>query len=72
MNPFQKNPFVSNSNSKVVGYNPEFDEKKKIENIRENMAKLKFLKPTVSENNKKEEITLSVNDKVNLLKNINK
>lgn len=70
MNPFQKNPFISNSSSTIKGFNPLFDEKKKLDNIRENMAKNKFMKPMQEEKLEKEE--LSVNEKVNLLKNIDR
>lgn len=43
MNPFNKNPFANtNTNTKIVGNNIQFDEKQKLDNIRENMSKLKF------------------------------
>ena len=72
MNPFNKNPFSNNNtNTHIVGNNIHFDEKKKLENIKENMTKLKFSKP-IAEEQKKEETPLSVKDKINLLKNINR
>lgn len=71
MNPFQKNPFQKNSQTKIIGYNKTFDEKQKLENIRENMAKLKFSKPVITEQNKEEKI-ISTKDKIDLLKNINR
>lgn len=44
MNPFNKNPFANSNtpSTKIVGNNVQFNEKQKLENIRENMAKLKF------------------------------
>jgi len=73
MNPFQKNPFVNReSTTRIVGYNKQYDEKKKIENIKENMTKLKFARPITIVEPKQEKKTLSFNEKIDLLKNINK
>ena len=70
MNPFQKNPFISNSSSSIKGYNPQFDEKKKLDKIRDDMAKTKFIKPVQEKTIEKKE--LSKNEKVGFLRNINK
>lgn len=52
MNPFSKNPFANkNTNTHIVGNNIRFDENQKIENIKENMTKLKFQKKEESNNN---------------------
>ena len=41
MNPFSKNPFAKQSqNTRIVGNKFQFDEKKKLETIKENMVKL--------------------------------
>ena len=67
MNPFQKNPFVKNIQPKIIGNYKQFDEKQKISNIRESMANTKI----ENLNQKEKEIpNLSVNEKINLLKNI--
>jgi hypothetical protein len=46
MNPFQKNPFVKNKETIIKGYNPKLEEQNKLENIKLNMTKLKYEKPT--------------------------
>ena len=72
MNPFQKNPFANkNTTTKIVGYNKQFDEKKKLEDIKGNMVKLKYQKPIIKEEPVKRE-QLNVNQKVNILKNIDR
>lgn len=73
MNPFQKNPFINKeTTAKIVGYNKQFDEKKKIEDIKENMTKLKYAKPITNDEPKQEQKPLSFKERVDLLKNINK
>ncbi len=70
MNPFQKNPFVNNENkTKIVGYNPGFQEKNKLENIKMEMNKLKQIKPIEQEKVKPNKMTVS--EKIEALKNIN-
>lgn len=70
MNQFQKNPFQNNSKTKIVGYNKIMDEKTKIQNIKENMMKLKHTKPTEKE--KITETKLNYNQKVDILKNLDR
>ena len=70
MNQFQKNPFQNNSKTKIVGYNKIMDEKTKIQNIKENMMKLKYTKPTQKE--KITETNLNHNQKVDILKNLDR
>ena len=42
MNPFNKNPFANkNTNTRIISNNINFNETQKIENIRENMNKIK-------------------------------
>ena len=43
MNPFSKNPFANKeTNTHIIGNNIKYDENQKIENIKENMSKIKF------------------------------
>lgn len=69
MNPFQKNPFLKNNNTTIKGYNPEFQEKNKLENIKVNMNKIKQIKPIEKQENTKPQMTVS--EKIEALKNIN-
>lgn len=65
MNLFSKNPFAkTNENTRIVGNKFQFDEKKKIETIKENMVKLQYQKEEYEEPN--------VNDKINNLKDLEK
>ncbi len=68
MNPFNKNPFINKKETKIVGNNIQFDEKQKIENIRENMNKLKFniqeTKVPIEDNQQ------NVKDRIDNLKNL--
>ena len=69
MNPFSKNPFAkTNQNTRIVGNNIKYNEKKKIENIVENMTKLKYNSEKVST----EENQLSVKERIDNLKNLDK
>lgn len=66
MNGFQKNPFInSNKQTKIVGFNKLPSEKQKLENIKNNMTTLKYQKP-------QETKTYSVNEKVDVLKNLDR
>ena len=69
MNPFQKNPFVNNKDTKIIGYNPGFQEKNKLEKIKIGMNKLKQIKPIEEKKIKPNEMTVS--EKIEALKNIN-
>ena len=65
MNLFSKNPFAkTNENTRIVGNKFQFDEKKKIEKLKENMVKLQYQKEEYEEPN--------VNEKINNLKDIEK
>ena len=68
MNPFSKNPFEKKKNTHIVGNNIKYDENKKIENIVENMNKLKYNSEKVSV----EENQLSVKERIDNLKNLDK
>ena len=69
MNPFQKNPFMNNNNTQIKGYNPDFQEKNKIENIKMTMNKIKQIKPIEKQENTKPQMTVS--EKIEALRNIN-
>ncbi len=69
MNPFQKNPFVKNNNTQIKGYNPDFQERNRIENIKMNMNKIKQIKPIEKQDNPKPQMTVS--EKIEALRNIN-
>ena len=68
MNLFQKNPFVSNIEQKK--YNNDFNEKNKLEKIKMDMYKAKQTKPI--EIQKNEQTPMTVKEKIDLLKNINR
>lgn len=68
MNPFQKNPFVKNNNTQIKGYNQEFQEKNKIEQIKQNMNNIK-IKPMEKQENQRPQMTVS--EKIEALRNIN-
>lgn len=71
MNPFQKNPFASNNaNTKIVGNKIILNETQKIENIKETMLKTKMQPIPVQE--KKQSPQISVKEKIDILKNIQK
>ena len=63
---FQKNPFTTNKQVRFVGTVKQFDDKEKISNIKKTMAKLK--NKTLKTDNQE----LNVNDKVNILKDIDR
>lgn len=69
MNPFQKNPFMNNSNTQIKGYNADFQERNKIENIKMNMNKIKQIKPIETKETPKPQMTVS--EKIEALRNIN-
>ena len=68
MNLFQKNPFVNNEN--VKEYNNDFNEKNKLEKIKMDMYKAKQATPVEIPKQEKKQIT--VKEKIDLLKNINR
>lgn len=68
MNSFSKNPFAKTRDTRIVGNNIKYDENKKIENIVENMNKLKYNSEKVSV----EENQLSVKERIDNLKNLDK
>ena len=76
MDLFNKNPFANNNanQTKIVGNNIQFDEKKKLENIRENMNSLKF--PNLNKTNKvnpnQELKQTNLQERIETLRNINK
>ena len=77
MDLFNKNPFANksvNPNTKIVGNNVQFDEKKKLENIRENMAdlKLKGLKPNSEIQQKQEIKQTNLQERIETLRNLSK
>lgn len=73
MNLFQKNPFANKiSQTKIAGKNPIMDEAKKLENIKEKMIKLKFQKQQIQTPQKTDPQKLTVKDKIDILRNINK
>lgn len=69
MNPFQKNPFMNNNNAQIKGYNPDFQEKNKIERIKMDMNKVKQLKPIEKQEEQRPQMTVS--EKIDALRNIN-
>ena len=69
MNPFQKNPFLKNSDTQIKGYNQAFQKRNKIENIKINMNKIKQIKPIEKQENTRPEMTVS--EKIEALRNIN-
>ena len=72
MNPFNKNPFATKiEKTKIVGNNVQFDENKKIENIKENMIKLKLQNNNINELNQKKEQP-NLQEKIDFLRNIEK
>ncbi len=68
MNPFQKNPFTQINNTKIAGNNIHFDEKKKIEKIKENMNRLKYQREEVPDQEK----AISTKEKIDILKNLDR
>lgn len=73
MNPFNKNPFTNkNTNTRIIGNNTQFNETQKLENIKENMAKIKFqnneriqeIKPEIKQSN--------LHEKIEFLRNLDK
>ena len=72
MNPFSKNPFTNKeTNTHIVGKNITFDENQKIENIKENMAKLKFQNNQESKLNQ-ETKQIDLKEKIDFLRNLDK
>ena len=71
MNLFSKNPFAKSTNTHIVGNNIKFDEKQKLENIKENMNKLKYQtnEPQQKQNELKPQ---NLQEKIEFLRNLNK
>lgn len=69
MNPFNKNPFIKNTNSKIIGNNIQFDEKQKIEKIKETMLKTKLID---NEQEKKISNQPNLQEKIEFLRNMDK
>ena len=75
MNLFNKNPFANksvNPNTKIVGNNVQFDENKKLENIRENMAELKIQGMKPNPEITKETPQSNLQERIETLRNLNK
>lgn len=70
MNPFQKNPFTTTGIAKPVKPVKQFNEKEKLNDIRETMAKLKNQPLIHQEEQTKSE--MSVNDKINTLRDMDR
>jgi hypothetical protein len=72
MNPFNKNPFTNkNSNTHIVGNKIQFDEKQKLENIKENMTKLKYQNEEQKLNNQQLKQP-NLQEKIDFLRKIDK
>ena len=73
MNPFNKNPFVNkNTNTHIVGNNISFNETQKLENIKENMTKIKFQNNEIKQEIKPETKQPNLQEKINFLRNLDK
>ena len=70
MNLFGKNPFITTNIAKPIKPIKQFNEKEKIENIKETMSKLKKQPIYKEEQNKQKEF--SVNEKINTLKDMDR
>ena len=79
MNPFGKNPFINIGIAKPLKPVKQFDEKKRINNIKETMAKLKnnqFVQEEKQLNKEQDQQfskkETSINDKINTLKDMDR
>ncbi len=70
MNSFQKNPFKQTTISKAIKPIKQISEKDKIQNIKEQMAKIKTQTP--KQEQKINQPKISITDKINILKNIDR
>lgn len=68
MNPFSKNPFANKeTKTNIVGNKIQFDEKQKLEKIKETMTKLQY------QNNQPNELKEpSLKEKIDILRDLNK
>ena len=73
MNPFNKNPFANkNTNTRIISNNINFNETQKIENIRENMNKIKFQNNQRKPEIKQEMKQPNLQEKIDFLRNLDK
>lgn len=73
MNPFNKNPFANkNTNTRIISNNINFNETQKIENIRENMNKIKFQNNQIKPEIKPEMKQPNLQEKIDFLRNLDK
>ena len=73
MNPFNKNPFANkNTNTRIISNNINFNETQKIENIRENMNKIKFQNNQIQQEIKPEMKQPNLQEKIDFLRNLDK
>jgi hypothetical protein len=73
MNPFNKNPFANkNTNTRIISNNINFNETQKIENIRENMNKIKFQNNQIKPEIKQEMKQPNLQEKIDFLRNLDK
>lgn len=73
MNPFNKNPFANkNTNTRIISNNINFNETQKIENIRENMNKIKFQNNQIQPEIKPEMKQPNLQEKIDFLRNLDK
>ena len=73
MNPFNKNPFENkNTNTRIISNNINFNETQKIENIRENMNKIKFQNNQIKPEIKQEMKQPNLQEKIDFLRNLDK
>lgn len=69
---FSKNPFAnSTTKAKIVSNYTQYNEKAKLDNIREKMSSIKT-KPTITEQPNIPKENLSVKARIDILKNLNK
>lgn len=73
MNPFNKNPFANkNTNTRIISNNINFNETQKIENIRENMNKIKLQNNQIKPEIKPEMKQPNLQEKIDFLRNLDK
>ena len=73
MNPFNKNPFTNkNTNTRIIGNNIQFNETQKLENIKENMTKIKFQNNEINQEIKPEIKQPNLQEKIDFLRNLDK
>ena len=73
MNPFNKNPFTNkNTTTRIIGNNIQFNETQKLENIKENMSKIKFQNNEIKQEIKSEIKQSNLHEKIEFLRNLDK